>query len=332
MSSGPAGESAHIRAVYFDAPGVVSLHNETIEPAPGDEIVRSELIGISHGTEMLFYRGPFPSGQAAEALPEIGSGSDYPIKYGYMNVGVTGDGTRVFGFVPHQDVFCAPADRLLRVPDGIDPDDAVLYPSVETALQICHDAAPQMGEVIAVAGLGVIGLLVIELLRRMEVTVIAFDPIASRRERAAAIGAIVLDPNETDVGSRIMEATGNRGADIGINVSAHGPALQTLIDTAAYDGTVVEASWYGDRETALSLGAAFHRRRLTIRASQVSNLNPAMRPRWNRERRTALVWELIRTMRPSKYITHRYPLDNAREAYERIAKQDPDVLQVVLLP
>jgi threonine dehydrogenase-like Zn-dependent dehydrogenase len=141
-----------------------------------------------------------------------------------------------------------------------------------------------------------------------------------------------VDPSADDARARILAATGGAGPDIAINTSARSAGLQLGIDVLPREGVAVEASWYGDTPTELDLGASFHRRRITIRASQVSHLNPVTEPRWSRARRTELVWRLVREIRPSALITHRFPLDAAAQAYELIRERPQEVLQVVLVP
>lgn len=319
------------RTVVFEGPGVVTLHRERVAKTDEQVVVRSELIGISHGTERLFYRGPFPTGHLLEHRRTIGATAGYPIAYGYMNVGALEDGTRVFAFEPHRDVFAADRASLLTIPGDVEADDAVLYPSVETAVQIVHDAAPALGDRVLVCGLGVIGLLVTTILARFPVEVVAVDPVATRRRRAEEIGVVTVDPTNEDTADSLV-GDGASGFDLAINVSSSARALQLAIDALEPEGTVVEASWYGEKSTDLALGAAFHRRRLTIRSSQVSNLNPAMQPRWTRERRTALAWRLVRDLRPGSLITHRFSLDDAARAYDVIDGEPDDLLQAVLVP
>ena len=115
-----------------------------------------------------------------------------------------------------------------------------------------------------------------------------------------------------------------------VNTSATASGLQLAIDTLRPEGTAVEASWFGSNGADLQLGAAFHRRRLTIKSSQVSHLNPAMRPRWNRSRRMATVLGLLGELSPSRFITHRYALDDAPAAYRTIQEHREQVLQVIL--
>ncbi len=325
------------RALYFTAPGQVELRSEECADAGGQVLVESTLIGISHGTEMLFYKGPFPSGSRLESFADLAA-QDYPLKYGYINVGRCADGRRVFAFQPHQDRFCVDPDDLVTLPDDVSDDNAVFFASMETALQITHDAAPRLGEVALVVGLGVIGQLVCRLLARTGATVIAAEPIAARREAAAHHVRAVIDPMTEHGGGHpradqtLKQITGGRGADLAINTSACGDGLQFALDHLAIEGTLVEASWYGARSVDVNLGAAFHRKRLTVRSSQVSRLNPAMQPRWTHERRSEQVLELLQTVEPAALITHRFPLDAAAQAFHLISSRPEEVLQVVLEP
>ena len=320
------------RAVYFDAPGSVSVRTETVSPRQGEALVTSDLIGISHGTELLFYRGPFPSGHLLEARAGIGADCTYPIKYGYMNVGRLEDGSRVFAFHPHQDRFSCQQSDLLPIPDDIECDDAIFYASMETALQIVHDTHARIGEVVLVTGLGVIGLLVTRLLRLSGIDVVASDPVEARRSLARSSGCDVINPVADDALAMAAEITENRGYDLVVNTSSSSEALQYGIDTVGTEGAIIEASWYGDASTSLHLGASFHRKRISIRSSQVSNLNPQMVPRWSRERRTALVWRMIRALGPQQLISHRFQLQEAPQVYQEIDEHPERVMQVVLIP
>ena len=118
--------------------------------------------------------------------------------------------------------------------------------------------------------------------------------------------------------------------DVAIEVSGSPAALQACIDAAAFGGTVVVASWYGTRDVSLNLGDRFHRRRLRLVSSQVSTLDPALAPRWDRARRTALVSQLLQELPLKELITHRFPLDQAAAAYELLDRSPGECLQVVL--
>lgn len=329
MNRSPRNASA--RAVYFTGPGEVSVEDVEVTCGADQILVTSTLIGISHGTEMLFYRGPFPVGQEMETLAETAAATCYPIKYGYINVGVTEAGERVFAFYPHQSQFSLRESDLIKLPDDLSDEDALFFASMETALQITHDCAPRLAEWVLVAGVGIIGTLVCLLLQRAGACVLAADPNGARRARLEKLGITTADPGAGEVAASIRELTGG-GPDHAINTSANESALQLAVDSLRPQGTVIEASWYGSKKSVLSLGGAFHRRRLTIRSSQVSHLNPSMRPRWDRERRARTVIGLLRELNPSQFISHRIPLERAATAYRLIDEGGDDVFQAVLVP
>jgi hypothetical protein len=326
-------ETVKARALYFTAARTVELREEYCRPVGEQVLVRSRLIGISHGTEMLAFRGQMPKGLEADtSLAALDGTLDYPLKYGYINTGETESGRRVFAFYPHQDLFFADPGQLIELPSQLDFTDAVFLASMETALSIVHDANPRFGEHVLLIGQGVVGLLTAEILMRGGVgKVIAVEPFAGRRRASEAIGCVALQPG-VEVRERIIEQTNGRGADIAINVSASAEGLQLAIDNLAFEGTVVEASWYGSRRVTLDLGGAFHRKRLKLRSSQVSRIDPALRGSWDKDRRLQQVLELLQAIRPSRYISHRFALDRAQEAYVLLEKHPDRTIQVVLEP
>lgn len=311
------------RTLYFVEPGKVEVREERIHRGSGELLVTSQLSGISHGTELLFFRGSAPTEISEEPLEVLRGGTGYPLKYGYMNVGITEEGQRVFAFHPHQDLFFAHPESLYHLPDNLSFEDAVLLPTVETALGIVHDLAPRYGETILLAGLGMVGLTTASILRRMNLEVVAMDPAAPRRGHAERLGCHAVEPG------RIGEF---EHFDAGINTSGDSRALQLCMDAVAAEGTVIEASWYGRRSAELSLGGHFHRGRVTLRSAQFSRINPALAPRWTKERRFGLAMETAQELRPGRYISGRYPFERAQEAFERIDSGDPEVLQLVLEP
>jgi hypothetical protein len=79
-----------------------------------------------------------------------------------------------------------------------------------------------------------------------------------------------------------------------IHTSATSAGLQRSLELLAPEGTVLDLSWYGDEEVRLSLGGAFHRDRLQIRASQVGTVSPARGARRTTADRLALALDLLR--------------------------------------
>jgi threonine dehydrogenase-like Zn-dependent dehydrogenase len=325
--------SIKARALYFTEPRKVELREETLQGRANQVLVRSRLIGISHGTEMLAFRGQLPQEMEADAsLPSLTGTLAYPLKYGYINVGQTEEGRRVFAFYPHQDLFFIDPQQLIELPDGLEYEDALFLASMETALGIVHDAHPRFGESVLLVGQGTVGLLVAEILLRGGAgKLFTVEPSPTRRRASEAMGCLALSPEQEPV-RQVREHTGGRGADVAINVSASAEGLQLAIDALAFEGTVVEASWYGTRRVALDLGSAFHRKRLHLRSSQVSRIDPALSGRWDKHRRLECVLELLASVRPARYISHRFALSRAQEAYELLDGDPEGSIQVVLEP
>jgi threonine dehydrogenase-like Zn-dependent dehydrogenase len=112
------------------------------------------------------------------------------------------------------------------------------------------------------------------------VTVVDMD--SARRALAEALGARFARPEA---------APGE--ADVVFHASASAAGLATAIGCAGMEGAIVEMSWYGDRPVEVGLGGAFHSRRLKLVSSQVGQVSPGRRPRWDRRRRMDAALRLL---------------------------------------
>ena len=270
------------RAFWAVAPGIGELREETL----GDEgvTVRTLASGISRGTEAIVFAGRVPPNQyAAMRAPLMAGTFPFPVKYGYSAVGATEDGRRVFVLHPHQDRFRAPAAMCIKVPDAVPTLRAVLAANMETALNICWDAAPLAGERAMVVGAGVVGLLAAALLARVPgVRVSVVDPEPARVVPAGRLGCTFAAPELAP-----------RDQELIVHASGTEAGLRLALDRAAFEGRIVEASWFADRTPALPLGEAFHSRRLRIVSSQVGSIAPSMRGRRTHAERLALALDLL---------------------------------------
>jgi 2-desacetyl-2-hydroxyethyl bacteriochlorophyllide A dehydrogenase len=324
------------RAVHFVAPRRVEVREVDLPgPAAGRVLVATEWSGISGGTELLAYRGEIdPDLPLDEALGTMAGTFAYPFRYGYSTVGRVVEaggslraGQLVFSFHPHQDRFVVDAGAAVPV-EGIDARLATLYPMVETALQVCLDAAPRLDEVVVVVGLGAVGILVAALLGRTGAVVVGSDPLPARRAAAGAFGVRALGPGE--VAGAVDRATGGRGADLVVEASGDPESLAAALPLLAHEGTALVCSWYGTRPAALPLGGAFHRRRLAIRSTQVSTIPAALSARWDRGRRAEAAWRLTRTLPLGVLCTHEFPFEAAAEAYASVDGKEEGLIHAAL--
>ncbi|MBT3190049.1 MAG: zinc-binding alcohol dehydrogenase [Anaerolineae bacterium] len=321
------------QALYFDGPYKLSIREEDLPVPKADQIlVQTTLTAISAGTEMLFYRGQFPREMAVDAsIDALEEQNDYPLKYGYMAVGVIEEvgeklskkllGKRVFSFQPHQSHFLAKESDLIFIPDDIADEDAVFLPNMETAVNLVMDAKPILGERVIVFGQGIVGLLVSALLRQFPLeSLVVVDPVPMRREAALALGVdAAFAPEEIDL----------TNFDLALELSGVPDALNAAIEKVGFSGRIIVGSWYGQKPVSLGLGGRFHRERIQIISSQVSTIAPNLSGRWDKSRRFGLVWEMLKRVRPSKLISSRIPLGEAEQAYATLDTHPQDVLQVV---
>ncbi|MET7736019.1 zinc-binding alcohol dehydrogenase [Streptomyces sp. NPDC005402] len=264
---------AAARAFWLRSPGEGEIREAPLAAPGADEVlVRSLYSGVSRGTETLVFRGQVPESQHAAMRAPFQEG-DFPgpVKYGYLSVGVVEEGPpalkgrTVFCLYPHQTRYVVPASAVTVVPDDVPARRAVLAGTVETAVNALWDAAPLVGDRIAVVGGGMVGSSVAALLARFpgaRVQLVDADP--ARAETAEALGVGFASP---------ADALGD--CDLVVHASATEQGLARSLELLSAEGTVLELSWYGDREVSLPLGEAFHSRRLVIRSSQVGTVSPA---------------------------------------------------------
>jgi len=273
------------RAFWTIGPGKGELRPEMLAAAaPGQLLVQALTSGVSRGTEALVFAGRVPSGQFDEMRAPLMAGTfPFPVKYGYSVVGEREDGVRVFVLHPHQDRFLAPAAMCVPVPDAIPTGRAVLAANMETALNLCWDAVPLAAERVLVIGAGVIGLLAASLLARVpaaQVTIVDVNP--ARAALAEQMGCAFALP---------QAAPGEQ--ELVVHASASEAGLRLALDRAAFEGRIIEASWYGDAAPVVPLGEAFHARRLRLIATQVGAVAPAMRGRRTHAERLATALALL---------------------------------------
>lgn len=328
-------------AVWFGGPKQVEIRQELAQPVgPNDVRVRSLVSALSAGSELLVYRGSAPRDLKPD-LPTVRGDFGFPVKFAYASVGrvieVGSDVTQlapddlVFVHHPHQTEYVVPADFPIRLPTDLTADVGVFAANLETAVTVVLDAHPRLGEAVLVTGQGLVGLLITMLLRKSGATPIVTTDLHERRRAASsAAGADHALDADVEVVGTVLKLTDQRGVDVAIEVSGSPAALQACIDAAAFAGTVVVASWYGTHDVGLSLGGRFHRRRLRVISSQVSTIDPALAPRWDRARRTALVATLLKELPLNNLITHRFPFEQAAAAYELLDRRAGECLQVVL--
>jgi NADPH:quinone reductase-like Zn-dependent oxidoreductase len=311
-------------ACWIEAPGRAGIRLAAFDaPGPEEVQVRALHSGISRGTELLVFGGEVPASEFERMRAPFQEGEfPAPVKYGYASVGTVEQGPEallgreVFCLYPHQTRYVVPADAVHLLPEGLPPARAVLAANMETAVNALWDAAPRVGDRIAVVGAGVVGLLVAWLAGRMPgCAVEVIDTHPARRMVAERLGVTFASPQAA-----------SPDADLVLHASGSAAGLATALRLAAFEATVLELSWYGQRAVTLPLGEAFHSRRLTLKSSQVGQVATAQRARWSHRRRMALALSLLRDPALDALVTGSAPFDELPAVLNRLAAGAPDTL------
>lgn len=312
------------RAFWVAEPGRGEIREEELSnPLDGQVLVRALYSGISRGTEALVFDGHVPASERERMRAPFQEGDfPAPVKYGYASVGRVERGPAgamdriVFALYPHQTRYVLAASSAHLVPADVPPARAVLAANMETAINVVWDADPPRGSRVTVIGAGTVGCLAAYFANRSagcDVELVDVNP--SRAGVASALGVGFAAPSRA-------------APDAGVIIHASGsPAgLELALHLAAFEGLIVEASWYGDRMVPLPLGAAFHSRRLTIKSSQVGAIAPSRRDRCDSNGRMQVALDCLRDGTLDALVTGESVFDDLPDVMRRLAHAPGDTL------
>ncbi|MDO8752597.1 MAG: hypothetical protein Q7J80_01790, partial [Anaerolineales bacterium] len=322
--------------LFFTAPKKVEIRETRLPALKDDEVLVSTICSaISAGTETLVYRGQFP--HLADSHDPVSSDLNYPMAYGYACVGrvvdigklVNGNwlNKMVFAFHPHASHFILHPSSFILLPEGLSPETACFLPNMETAVNLVQDGAPILGERVLVLGQGVVGLLTASLLSEFPLeSLVTVDNYELRRKGLNVEGqkSKVESLAPHDLRPSTFDAF-----DLTFELSGSPSALNDAIALTAFSGRIVIGSWYGQKRAEIDLGGAFHRSRIKLISSQVSTISPELSGRWDKSRRFDVAWKALERIKPEKWITHRFPIEEASKAYQLLDENPQETIQVI---
>ncbi len=279
-----------------------------------DIFINTLFSGISRGTERLVFNGAVPKSQweTMACKNQLGHFS-FPIGYGYQHVGeivasgsnVTNlkKGDLVFSLTPHQRHAVISADMAHKIPESIPAKRAVLCANMETALNAFWDSEATHTHKVAVIGGGVVGFLTAYCTSHfLNTPVTLIDVDKNKKVLAEMFGVSFKTPKEID-----------EKYDILFHTSATQEGLQSAINHAAFEGKIIEMSWFGDQNLCLNLGGTFHSQRLQIHSSQVGHISPKKRSHYSYRDRMAEVLKLLQDTRLDHLLEAPIPFKNLPE-------------------
>lgn len=334
------------QAIFHTARQQVQLQTSHIAPLAADQVlIKTTYSAISPGTEGMIFSGHFPQDTVLDThIASLSGNFCYPFRYGYALVGEIIDvgsqvakkwqNRKVFAFHPHQNYAVVALQDCHLIPAHITLQQALFLPNMEAAVNFVMDAAPLLGEKTLVLGQGIVGLLTTALLAQFPLRqLLSADPALMRRNQSLQCGAsFSVDPNnELDwqqLRASLFTEQGD-GLDLVFELSGNMAALNKAIELCGFSARVIIGSWYGNDKQPVDLGGNFHRRRIRLLSSQVSSIEPQLSGRWNKTRRIQLVWDKISEIRPERFITHRFSIQQAQQALELISGDKEYTLQVI---
>lgn len=339
--------------LIFEAPYRVAIAAEEQPTLGADEVrLRTLFSGISAGTELTAYRGTNPylhkrwDKDRRLFIADERAQPEYPLTgWGYeevgeiVEVGASVDdlavGQRVYGIWGHRTshVLAADAARTRLLAPHVEPVLGIFSRIGAIALNGILDAQINLGETIAIFGMGVVGQLVAQLARCSGAQVVVVDLIDARLELARRLGAhVVVNGRDGSAAEAIKQLTGGRGADVCIEASGSTAALNEAVRACAYSSKVVAMGFFQGEARGLFLGEEFHHNRIDIVCSQISGVNPALRHRWDAARLSSVFMRLVADGRLdlAPLITHVAPFEEAASLFELLDKRPDEVIQVVI--
>lgn len=229
--------------ILFTAPGIAELLTKELRPiAPNEVLVKIGRTSISAGTEranLIGGRNTFR-----------GASKPFPRQCGYSAAGIVAEvgegvtsvkvGDRVAcSWTEHAEYCILPEHRVYPLADSIGFDTGALVHIATFPLAAVRKCAPELGESALVMGLGILGMIAVQMLRTAGATpIIAVDPVAERREKALVLGAdYALDPFEEGFAAHVKELTGG-GVNVAIEVTGIGAGLDETLDCMKKFGRV----------------------------------------------------------------------------------------------
>lgn len=289
-------------------------------------------------------------------LEAVFSKLDQPIPLGYCNVGrivEQGPGTasfaigeRVVSNGPHAEFAAVPVNLAARVPDDVDDDAAAFTVLGAIALQGIRLVAPTLGEVVAVSGLGLIGLLAVQLLKANGCRVIGLDFDADKLELARRFGAETIDLSVgQDPVRAALALSGERGVDavvICASTKSSDPVRQAAqmsrkrgrIVLVGVTGLELSRADFYEKELTFQVSCSYGPGRYDPSYEERGIDYPLPFVRWTEQRNFEAVLDLMAQGRldVAPMISHRFAIEDAGSAYAMIAGGGPSLGIVLEYP
>ena len=285
----------------------------------------------------------------APTLEAVFNKLDQPLPLGYCNVGtVLEAGPGLVGYAPgdrvvsngkHAEAVCVPINLTARVPDAVSDEEAAFTVLGAIALQGIRLVQPTLGEAVVVTGLGLIGLVTVQLLRAHGCRVLGLDFDREKLAMARAFGAETVDlsAGEDPVAAAQAFSRG-RGVD-GVIITAatksnepmHQAALMCRkrgrIVLVGVTGLELSRADFFEKELTFQVSCSYGPGRYDSNYEEKGNDYPVGFVRWTEQRNFEAVLDMMADGRldVKPLISHRFAISDAEKAYELVGGAAPSL-------
>jgi predicted dehydrogenase len=337
---------------------------------PGAVRIATQVSLVSAGTERMlveFARGSLISKarqqpeRVKEALQKVVTDGlmttveairaklDQPMLLGYCNVGEVIEvgagvqglavGDRVVSNGSHAEVVVVPQNLVARLPDGVQPDEAAFTVLGAIALQGVRLARPTLGESFVVMGLGLIGLMTVQILRANGCRVLGVDLDPERLAMARAFGAETVDPSTgADPVSAAEAFSRGRGVDgvlLTLSTTSSAPVAQAAhmcrkrgrIVLVGVTGLQLNRADFYEKELSFQVSCSYGPGRYDPVYEEKGQDYPLGFVRWTEQRNFEAVLDLMaaRALDVQPLVTHRFAVGEAEKAYDVLSSGEKSI-------
>jgi predicted dehydrogenase/threonine dehydrogenase-like Zn-dependent dehydrogenase len=289
----------------------------------------------------------------AATLEAVRSKLDQALPLGYCNVGEVDAGVACPGFAagdrvvsngPHAEVVAVPVNLCARVPATVSDDAAVFAVLGAIGLQGVRLAAPTLGESFVVTGLGLIGLITVQLLHANGCRVLGMDPDPHKTAMARRFGATTVELSEGEdplaAAAAFTRGLGVDGVLITAATTSSEPVRQAArmcrqrarIVLVGVTGLELERADFYEKELTFQVSCSYGPGRYDVSYEQRGQDYPFGLVRWTEQRNFEAVLELMAAGKLDvlPLISHRFAMNDALRAYDLLAAADEPYLGILL--
>ena len=276
-----------------------------------------------------------------------------PIQLGYCNVGIVTEvgegvvgfkpGDRVVSNGPHADLVKVPKNLCARIPDSVDDESASFVVVASIGLQGIRLGKPTLGESFVVTGVGLIGLLTVQLLRAHGCRVLAIDFDQSKLDLASKFGAEICNPGKGEdpvaAGFTFSRGQGVDGVIITASTKSNDPVAQAArmsrkrgrIVLVGVTGLELSREDFYEKELSFQVSCSYGPGRYDPSYEDEGQDYPFPFVRWTEQRNFEAVLDMLASgqLDIKPLISHRYTFEEAQLAYQTLT-EDKSGLGILL--